>query len=221
MTGRQLSADELALVMRADPAKVVRLTAEGMPRNKNGTYDLAAVAEYLEGTGLGRRCNWRGAVRTLGEVAAAFGVSRDTVRKDWRASGMPGKSGRYDLAEIAEWKSARDRDPARAAEGLPAGEDLRRKRAAEARIREGQAARIERQNRIAEEQICYRADVERFLSQLFELIRELHARLPAEMRPQLPKQHRTQISHDIVARLENIQRTLHAWVRRLDEIAEG
>jgi phage terminase Nu1 subunit (DNA packaging protein) len=43
--------------------------------------------------------------RSLADVAAFFGVHTQTV-KAWRAEGMPGDAGRYDLAEIARWRIA-------------------------------------------------------------------------------------------------------------------
>jgi len=43
-------------------------------------------------------------VRTAREVAAYFGVSPDTVRKDWRSRGMPGLAGAYDLVAISNWR---------------------------------------------------------------------------------------------------------------------
>lgn len=219
-TGQPLTDADLAAVLRVDLKRVAQLAAEGMPRRRDGRFDLAKVAEWIEGRGLGRRCNWGGIVKTLGDVAAAFGVGRDTVRRDWRSRGMPGKSGHWDLSEIAEWRAALGRAPEAAALGSAASADAARRRAADARYKEGQARRIERQNRLAEEEICYRADVERFLAQLFEFTRELHGRLAAEIRPQLPKRYADQITADLAARLEGIQRTLHAWARRLDEIAE-
>lgn len=45
-----------------------------------------------------------GFVRTLDEVAEAFGMSPNTVKQSWKSAGMPGKSGRYQLAKIAEWR---------------------------------------------------------------------------------------------------------------------
>ena len=47
-------------------------------------------------------------VRTLGDVAAFFGVAPDTVKK-WRSrpNGMPGTPGNWRLDEIAQWKVAR------------------------------------------------------------------------------------------------------------------
>jgi len=46
-----------------------------------------------------------GLVRTLSRVAAHFGVAERTAA-NWRARGMPGKPGAYDLAAIAAWRDA-------------------------------------------------------------------------------------------------------------------
>ena len=42
------------------------------------------------------------------EVAEFFGVSDTVVRKDWKARGMPGERGCYNLSEIAKWKIKRE-----------------------------------------------------------------------------------------------------------------
>jgi len=41
----------------------------------------------------------------IADVASHFGVAVRTVG-NWRASGMPGDPGRFDLAEIAAWRAA-------------------------------------------------------------------------------------------------------------------
>jgi hypothetical protein len=56
----------------------------------------------------------------FGEIAAIFGVSRDTVRKDWVSRGMPGGSGRYDLRKIILW---REKDRAKKVPGRDDGGD--------------------------------------------------------------------------------------------------
>jgi phage terminase Nu1 subunit (DNA packaging protein) len=56
----------------------------------------------------------------FGEIAAIFGVSRDTVRKDWVSRGMPGGSGRYDLRKIILW---REKDRAKKTPGRDDGGD--------------------------------------------------------------------------------------------------
>lgn len=47
-------------------------------------------------------------LKTLPEVARAFGVGAATVRINWRQEGMPGLNGNYDVAEILIWRIARD-----------------------------------------------------------------------------------------------------------------
>jgi hypothetical protein len=47
-------------------------------------------------------------VTTLPEVAAAFGMAPQSVKGDWRDSGMPGRPGHWDLAEILAWAVQRD-----------------------------------------------------------------------------------------------------------------
>jgi hypothetical protein len=55
-----------------------------------------------------------GVVATYGAVAAYFGVSRDCVRRDWVAAGMPRTAeGQFDLRRIAEWRQRRARETGR------------------------------------------------------------------------------------------------------------
>ena len=51
-------------------------------------------------------------VTSLNDVALFFGVARDTVRRDWRARGMPGKLRVWALNEIAQWRIQRAEDRA-------------------------------------------------------------------------------------------------------------
>lgn len=60
-------------------------------------------------------------VRTYEEIAKHFGVSRDVVRRSWKAKGMPGKPGRWDLDKIEDW---RNRTFYRVPEGDPAYGDI-------------------------------------------------------------------------------------------------
>jgi len=56
-----------------------------------------------------RKAKRKSAARARGiriaDVAKHFGVAVRTV-SNWRASGMPGELGRFDLAEIAAWRAA-------------------------------------------------------------------------------------------------------------------
>lgn len=77
-------------------------------------------------------------VTSYAAVARFFGVAADTIRKDWKARGMPaGGRGRYDLAAIARWRIQHERDQAGATGGGPVdeiAEQLRRARAEAARL---------------------------------------------------------------------------------------
>src|SRR6185369_638268 len=101
-----------------------------------------------------------GIVLTLGAVARAFGVSVNTVRSDWRPSGMPGQKGAYDLEAIAEWrKLAQRRNSDQAAQTGMA--ELKQRLLADVRIREAEAQKRERLNKIAEGQMIDKDVVER------------------------------------------------------------
>jgi hypothetical protein len=55
----------------------------------------------------GQKCDH--IVQTLGQVAAAFGVSVRTAQ-GWSAMGIPGRRGAWDLLAIAAWLYKRDRE---------------------------------------------------------------------------------------------------------------
>jgi phage terminase Nu1 subunit (DNA packaging protein) len=159
-------------------------------------------------------------VRTLGEVAAHFGRSLGTVRKDWRPCWPKtcGKAGAWNLAAIAKWR----------AEQQPESEDdtdyrdwLRRRKIAEARIKEADADRRERMNRLADEEICFRADVEEFLSEFFRMTRDLHGRLAVEMAAEFPATVRTDLVRSLEDRLRQLLRSLRTQAERLREIVDS
>ena len=168
------------------------LVAAGLPAGEGGHFDPDLVATWIESQGLGARTDHSGVVATQGDVARAFGVTVGTVKKDWRPSGMPGRPKHWDLAEIAAWKKLREKDSATTTAINGDGEahdHLRRRLAADARKREGEAARIERENRQAEANILERDDVERLISEIFILTREEFRQIPRAMMPRYPKKH--------------------------------
>lgn len=62
-------------------------------------------------------------VGTFADVARFFGVSETTVRKEWKARGMPGESGAWPLDRIAQWRHDRDIADKRRAVSLGSDED--------------------------------------------------------------------------------------------------
>ncbi len=67
-----------------------------------------AVPEMFRGLIAMHREGGETVVKTLPEVAAAFNMAPQSVKGDWRDGGMPGRPGRWDLAEILCWRIERD-----------------------------------------------------------------------------------------------------------------
>ena len=191
---------------------VQELVAAGMPVRRDGRFDPYIVAEWIESKGLGARCEHRGTVSTLGEVAKAFGVSLSTVKKDWRPSGMPGQARAYNLAEIAEWKRLRTKDPQPDGGGTsPANDDLRRRLAADVRIREAEALRKERENKIEEGQILRRDNVQRAFAELIIATRTAFTTLPRKMMPRFPKAEAADLTAELLREVESILKAMAEW----------
>lgn len=214
-----LTAAELAAVLEVDAGYLDDLVAAGLPCAADGRFDYLAVAEWIEAQGLGEAQREAdgpsGVVRTLGEVARAFGVSLDTVKKGWRPSGMPGRRGAYDLAAIARWKRLRNRDP-----GQPASagdiEALSRRRAAEARIKEAEAARKERDNRIRSGELLERSEVERWAANVMTETRELVMQLPDRLAALAPPELANTLREEADRHCRELLRVLRQRLERSD-----
>src|SRR5688572_23767705 len=89
-----------------------------------------------------------GVVSSLTKVAEAFGVRLDTIKKEWRKRGMPGRPGRWDLAAIGVWKRLRSSDPDEDLEGDEETKAMRRRKLAlENEIKELETQRRKRLER--------------------------------------------------------------------------
>jgi hypothetical protein len=124
------------------------------------------------------------------EVAEFFGVSDTVVRKDWKARGMPGERGCYDLSEIARWKIERERnlnqpkelDDERLAERLELAEVLSAEADAgmkQLKLAEAEGRMMDRDQVVAEIMEAFnivRARIE-------QIPGEVVATLPPELRP--------------------------------------
>lgn len=75
-------------------------------------------------------------MRSLSLVAEFFGRAIDTVKGEWRANGMPGKAGQWDLAEILAWRDQRRQHTATARATDQAVVEAERRRAIAAANRE-------------------------------------------------------------------------------------
>lgn len=163
---------------------------------------------------------------SLGKVAEHFGVSVHTVKKDWRPAWPEecGEARAWNLDAIARWRSLQQsRSPAAIPDDGESGdwEILRRKRQAEARIKEADAEKRERENRLAEESIVFRGDVEAFLADFFRLTRDLHQKLAEEMRPEFPAKVRQDLADSLTRRCAAVMRTLHTQAQRIAELADA
>ena len=161
-----------------------------------------------------------GIVETQREVAEAFNVSYDLVRKEW-APRMPRlPNGKYNLRDIYGWKRTRLQDPSVAA-GMGTAREAdaaERKRIADAKIAEEKAAALERSNRLAEADIVHRHDVERFYSNLFSTLRDQLQQSPEQLKPTFPVQHREDMAHHLKDRLDLALRTIHNMRDKIAEI---
>jgi len=164
-----------------------------------------------------------GTVATLGAVAQAFGVSLHTVKKDWRPGGMPGAHGTYDLAEIAEWrKLAQRRNPDPAAQLAAGGgtkqlAEFEQRLKADVRIREAEAAKRERLNRIAEGQMIDRALIERLWAEQVIAARERFKRLPRTMMPRFPRKLAQDLCAELDREVDSILNDLAEWRPSLED----
>jgi phage terminase Nu1 subunit (DNA packaging protein) len=151
---------------------------------------------------------------TLAEVADAFNVAESTVSRTWRPQGMPGEAGRWPLAEILVWKIRREIAAGRmGVKGFPESEQaaIDRKRFADARKSEAEAASKELRNDVDAGGLLRRDVVEQALCELIVKVRESLLRLPREMMPRLPKK----LAANLSAELER------ALTDKLTELADN
>lgn len=145
-------------------------------------------------------------VGSLGAVATFFGVSRDTVRKDWQAREMPGAKGRYDLAAIARWRIARAE--ADAFDGEGAGDLKGRLAEADVRKAEADAATKELNLRERRGELVSRAAVSAELAQVLASVRGRLEQMPRELAGAIPPEHRDSVAEDLRHRIALAQREL-------------
>ena len=144
------------------------------------------------------------AAKSLSELAKWFGVSVATVKTGWRRAGdMPGKEGHWPLAEIVFWKLDRDIVPTSEDEKEPGPKTaLNRKREADARKAEADAAAKELKNELAAGNLLYRDDVEREISEHILVVRHTLERLPATMTPRFPKKIAGELAEQLRVEIE-------------------
>jgi len=163
-----------------------------------------------------------GIVDTQREVAEAFNVSYQLVRAEW-APRMPRlPNGKYNLRDISNWKRTRKQDPSVAA-GIGTMETdsaMERKRQAEARIAEANAAAKERANRLADADIVHRIDVNRYFSRIFSAFRDQLQRIPEEMKPTFPAKLRIDMAKHLKDRLDLALTTIHTMKDEIEDVGK-
>lgn len=128
-------------------------------------------------------------VQTLPQVAQAFELSPHTINQSWRQAGMPGVSGRWDLAEILAWRLARDFEQAEKQRSRPteSKEELEKKILAlkietmedERKIRVGQYVDVTKgQSQVAKAMAVFRESELSISGQIAPM-------LPAEIAPNI------------------------------------
>jgi len=103
-----MKAAALIAELQTDQATLRAWIRDGLPhtpaaRGRPREFDPAAVRAWLLANGLAAEPN---TVETLTEVAGYFGRHERTV-KTWRAAGMPGRPGAWDLDAIETWLAQR------------------------------------------------------------------------------------------------------------------
>lgn len=162
-----------------------------------------------------------GIVKTIQDVADAFGVSHSTVQKDWKQSGMPGRMYHYDLAEIAEWKKRRPGDCRSAthrknAEGYEADVTLR-KRLAETRCKEAEAIKREMDNLIRQKEVVPRDDVVLLFTEMILTARKRLMQLPERLMMQFPPDQRHDLTAEVRRQVELILTEMADYEPNFDE----
>lgn len=159
----------------------------------------------------------------LTTVSDVFGVSYDTVRKDWRAQGMPVMpDGRYDLAHIGVWYGISRGAHDRAADATnPATEAALIKRHVDIKLKEEELKRRIRENELREGGFVRKSEAERLFATFFGRLRDDLARVPGEMASSYPKSVRRDLVDQLKSRLNLVLTTLHRQRRKIEELAEA
>jgi phage terminase Nu1 subunit (DNA packaging protein) len=148
-----------------------------------------------------------GVVKTMQDVADAFGVAHNTVAKDWKNAGMPGRMYHYDLAEIAEWKKRRPGDCRSEANrkntepGYEADVTLR-KRLAETRCKEAEALKREMDNLIRQKAVVPREDVVLLFTEMILMARKRLLQLPERLMMMFPSDQRIELTNEVRRQVE-------------------
>lgn len=184
--GKKLTKQEQRAVTDAEAAAAPRQEApkqQSIPATvcavmlevRRGEINEARIREVLNIT-----------VRTLAEVATAFGIQASTIRSGWRIQGMPGVSGKFNLGEILVWRLKHDMSVAEQAPGLSQRNQSAELREIEIEDKRLDLERKRRRAAIEEGDMVERHKVEREVAALLSVTRERFLRVAAMIEPMLP-----------------------------------
>lgn len=146
-------------------------------------------------------------VRSLKDVALAFGVHHDTVKKAWKGAGMPGKPGAYPLVRIALWRIQRLQEQHRA------GSSADPESAAGLELRQLQikVAREELKLRREANEVVGREAALASVEQIFHRVRSRLEAMPEEISASLPQAIRGEQLAVWKKKLQLVLRELEGW----------
>lgn len=133
---------------------------------------------------------------------------------------MPGRPGHYDLAEIATWKRLRLREPHEADDVDEATEHeehesevklLRRKRAAEARIKEAEARKKEFDELVREGRMIDKESVQQLFAALIITAKKRFEQLPERLMPLFPKAQRIELVEEVRNQVNLVLKEMADW----------
>jgi phage terminase Nu1 subunit (DNA packaging protein) len=152
---------------------------------------------------------------TLLDVSRFFGVAYDQVRKEWVQAGMPvQEKGVYQLHDILVWKRLRRQDghndePTDLAQGDI--EVMRRKRSAEALVKEEEARAKKLKNDIAEALVYDSEDVERSAAEMTARVRMRLESIPDEMEMMFPRECRVEMKQEVADKISLVLGEMSRW----------
>jgi len=145
----------------------------------------------------------------LQAVADFFDVAHGTVQRDWRRAGMPGERGRWNLRDILQWRDSRLH--ARTSSDETAAELLRRKRAADARVAEAQAEKLERENALRAGELLESRLVMLSANELVLLVKARLEQVPDEIELLMPPEHRTDTRRELESYVDRLLHEMSGW----------
>ncbi len=169
-------------------------------------------------TGAGPSAKWIAA--SLGEVAEFFGVSRDTVRKEWTKRGMPGGKGSFPLSSIFRWWQVRqERDVGDGGEAVQLDDnglvlESYRRLYPEKALKYERALAAALRNAQMQQAMVTRETALREASALVALVADELTSMPERVALEVAAEHRETIRQRCLFVIEHTLRRLYEWETR-------